>query len=312
MAGAGTAVFNARLAMALDPQAPLRYKDFATTIEGIGPALAAEFHDSAKVQEFAEIVLGGLPIFWLDLQRFGERDLARTAGLFRQLVKHLKDPRPGFGVERCLYELNPGQHCLSPLVESAHVVAIEELLPALERAAGEQGDGVPFDRHIAAFIASRCAEDVSRSLGLAANREKPVDATIGLLALFATLQWRFGPSSLPGLTRWAAGNIQPVVATYHHRGARKRIEAEIPKLLKGGSLVDLYNYLVTSDLRRRDEAGFAAAVQQYAKLDLEIAFLESGGASDPLRARRYGHQIAAACAAALGLLVIAAFTLTKL
>ncbi len=310
--GAGIALFNARLAIALDPRAPLRYKGFSATIEGIGPALAAGFNDAARTQEFAEIVRGGLAIFWLDLQRFGHHDLTRVAGLFRRLSNYLKDPRPGYGIERCLYELNPGQHCLSTLIDRDHVVSINEVLPALDRAANGKREGIPFDRHLAAFIAARVTDDVTGQLGMAAHREKPLEATIGLLALLATLQWRLGPASLPELTRWVAGSLQPLVATYHHRAARKRIENDLPNLVKAGSLVDLYNFLVNSEMRRQDEAGFAAAVQQYAKIDFEIAFLESGGASDPERARRYGRQIAAACCSALGLLALLVFTIAKL
>lgn len=312
LGGAGTALFNARLAIALDPRAPLRYKGFSATIEGIGTALAASFNDAARTQEFAEIVRGGLAIFWLDLQRYGDRDLARVAGLFRRLSNYLKDPRPGYGIERCLYELNPGQPCLSTLVDREHVVSINELLPALDRAANGKREGTPLDRHLAAFIAARATDDVTGPLSLAAHREKPLEATVGLLSLLATLQWRLGPPSLPELTRWVAGSIQPLVATYHHRAARKRIDADLPNLIKAGSLVNLYNFLVNSEMRQQDEAGFAAAVQRYAKIDFEVAFLESGGASDPARARRYGRQIAAACSSALGLLVILIFTIAKL
>jgi hypothetical protein len=309
---ASTALFNARLAIALDPRAPLRYKGFSATIDGVGSALAAGFNDAARTQEFAEIVRGGLAIFWLDLQRSAERDLTRAAGQFRRLSNHLKDPRPGYGIERCLYELNPGQHCLSALIDREHVVAINELLPALERAAKGMREGTPFDRHLAAFIAARATDDVSGPLSLAAHREKPLEATVGLLSLLATLQWRFGPASLPELTRWVAASIQPIVTTFHHRAARKRIESELPNLIKSGSLANLYNFLVNSEMRRQDEAGFAAAVQQYAKVDFEIAFLESGGASDPGRARRYGRQIAAACSSALGLLALLVFTIARL
>lgn len=310
--GAGTALFNARLAIALDPTAPLRYKGFSATIDGIGPALAAGFNDAARTQEFAEIVRGGLAIFWLDLQRSGDRDLTRLVAQFRHLSNYLKDPRPGYGIERCLYELNPGQHCLSTLIDREHVVSINDLLPALDRAANGKREGTPFDRHLAAFIAARVTDDVTGPLSLAAHREKPLEATIGLLSLFATLQWRLGPAGVPELTRWVAGSIQPLVATYHHRAARKRIENELPNLVKAGSLVNLYNFLVNSEMRRQDEAGFATAVQHYAKIDFEIAFLESGGASDATRARRYGRQIAAACSSALGVLVLLIFTIAKL
>lgn len=308
-AGVGPAIFNARLAMALDPMAPLRYKGFAATMEGMGPALAFGFGDAGKVQEFAEIVRAGLPIFWLDLQRYGDRDLVRTAGTFRRLSSYLKDPRAGSGIERCLYELNPGQHCLSPLIEREHVVTISQFLPALERNAPREG--VPFDRHIAAFVAARLGQDISGPLTLAASRENSTESTVGLLAFFATLQWQLGPANLPNLTKWIASTIQPIVASYKHKSARKRIETDLPNLIKGGSLVGLYNFLLNSDLRRQDESGFAIAVQQYTNTEFEIAFLESGGASDPTRAQRYGHQLAAACCAALGALAIIVFTLAR-
>ena len=312
MAGANTAIFNARLAIALDPQAPIRYKDFVATIDGIGPALAEGFGDTARVQEFAEIVLGGLPIFWLDMQRNGERDITRAAGVFRRLASFLKDPRPGAGVERCLYELNPGQHCLSPLVEKARVTTIGNLLPALEAIAKAHTEGMPFDRHIAAFVAARFTEDMTKPLTYLTARDNPRHFALGLLAMLATLQWRLGPPVLPELTRWMGHHLQPVVAGFHHRDSRKRVETQLPKLIANGNLSDIYNFLMTSDIRRRDDTGFAAAVARYAKIEGEVAFIESGGASDPVRARNYGHRMAAACSAVIGAVALILITLSRL
>ncbi len=298
------AMLNARLVQALDPDGPLRYKSLAVTADGLGSHLSTHFSDAAVLQEFSELLRGGLPIFWLDLLPKSDREANTLLLTFRKLNNFLRDPRPGFGYERCLYELNPGQHCLSPLVEREGVVAIEELLPALEKIAKGMSEGLPFDRHLAAFIAAREQGDLSQALAMIGNRAQPMEAAMGLLSLFAALQWRHGPESLPELTRLVMASADPLLGNYHHRNARKRAEAELPRVLQLGSIVGLYNFLLNGDLRKQDDAGFAEAAAAYHKAEAEIAFLESGGASNPGRARELGYRIAALFTMAVGIAAI--------
>lgn len=306
--GSGAAILNARLAVALDPNAPLRFKSFDTVIDGIGPALTACLGDSAKTQELAEMVRAGLPETWLGFRRPDDRDLGDMIGLYRDIGEHLKNPRPGAGIERCFYELNPGQHCLSPLIEQQHVVSIQQLLPALEKIAPREGP--PMDRHIAAFIADRLGGDVGRQIELAFMRDL-LQAAVGLLDLYAMLQRKFGPAKLPNLTRWLATCSRPILASYHHRAIRKRMEAELPGTIKSGSVIKLQQFLVHSEQWKADAAGFAAAVNRYAKMASEIMFLQSGGASDPTRSQRYGQKFAAVCSAILAALAIVMITMVK-
>lgn len=313
MAGESSAraMLNARLTLALDPDGPLRYKTFAAMTDGVGPWLAAHFSDANALQDFNEIVRGGLPIFWLDMQHAGDREANNIVLQFRKLNSFLRDPRPGFGFERCLYEMNPGQHCLSPLVERETVIDIADLLPALEKIAKGMTEGIPFDRHLAAFIAARGASDLSQALAMVGNRGQSVESAMGLLSLFAALQWRHGPESLPELTRWIMSSAEPLLGNYHHRLARKRAEAELPRVLKAGSIVGLYNFLLNGDLRKQDESGFAEAAITYSKAETEIAFLESGGATNPRRARELGYRIAALFTVAVSIAAIALLTLGR-
>ncbi|MFN4281034.1 MAG: hypothetical protein ACK4NA_00190 [Alphaproteobacteria bacterium] len=306
------AMLNARIALALDPDGPLRYKTLSATADGIGAYFAAHFSDANVLQEFSEVVRGGLPIFWLDLQPKSDREANNLVMQFRKVNGFLRDPRPGFGFERCLYELNPAQHCLSSLVERECVVSVDELLPALEKISRGMSEGIPFDRHIAAFIAARAQGDLSQALAMIGNRAQPLESAMGLLSLFAALQWRHGPESLPELTRRVMTSAEPLLGNYHHRSARKRAEAELPRVLQQGSIVGLYNFLLNGELRKQDEAGFAEAAIAYGKAETEIAFLESGGASNPRRARELGYRIAALFTMAVGVAAIALLTLARL
>jgi hypothetical protein len=306
------AMLNARLTLALDPDGPLRYKTLAVMPDGVGSYLAAHFNDANALQDFNEIVRGGLAIFWLDMQHAADREANNVVMEFRKLNGFLRDPRPGFGYERCLYEMNRGQHCLSPLVERETIVDIAELLPALEKIAKGMTEGMPFDRHLAAFIAAREEGDLSQALAMIGNRVQQMESAMGLLSLFAALQWRYGPESLPELTRWIMSCAEPLLGNYHHRSARKRAEAELPRVLKAGSIVGLYNFLLNGDLRKQDDAGFTEAVVAYSKAETEIAFLESGGATNPRRARELGFRIAALFTLAVSVAAIALLTLARI
>ena len=173
-------------------------------------------------------------------------------------------------------------------------------------------EGLPFDRHLAAFVAARAQGDLSQALAMIGNRAQAMESALGTLSLFAALQWRHGPESLPELTRWIMASAEPLLGNYHHRSARKRAEAELPRVLQQGSIVGLYNFLLNGDLRKQDEAGFAEAALAYSKAETEIAFLESGGASNPRRARELGYRIAALFTSGVGIIAIVLLTMARL
>ena len=70
-------------------------------------------------------------------------------------------------LRRVLYELNPYQHCVSPMIEHLYITKTSELIPALEAVA--QGDNlppIPMDRHIAAFLSAHSEHIDERSCDL--------------------------------------------------------------------------------------------------------------------------------------------------
>ena len=300
-----------RVCVALDPTAPIRYKGFSSTFWGLERAMAATFQHQDRAQVFAEIILHDLPIFWLQLQDMTEADLAVKTRSFERLAQYLKNPRLGFGIERCLYAFNPIQHCLSPLIEADQVVEISELLPALDRVGGSHPEGVPIDRHIAAFIGARFNESVDKPLTEFANRNSQERSALGLLNVLALVQWRLGPPELPGLANWVGEHLTPVIASFHNRAERLRLEKELPNFIAKGDLSELFNFLSDSGRRERDQMGFVQASDVYAAAEAEIAQLRSG-AADPERARTAGHRLAVGVTTVLSLAAIAGLSMLNL
>ncbi|MGE5538073.1 MAG: hypothetical protein ACM30I_05620 [Gemmatimonas sp.] len=302
---------NARLCVALDRKAPIRYKSFAAFPGGVGPALAAALTEPERLRDLTELIAQQLPEFAIEMT-MAEDDTEAEAltAKFRRVATALGDNRPGQGVERALYELNPQFPCQSPILLSERVTDIVELLPALERVASEQAQGSPIDRHIAAFVAAHFAtmpSDVYTLLAAPAGTTSHVLGTIGLISV---LQSKLGPRSLPRLARWIAPSVKPVIESFHRRATRERLEAALPGVIEGGDLSRLRDFILGADQRQRDQNEFNAAVREYAQLEGEVRFIESGGASSPQHAREYGHMMGAWIAVLLGLIAATTTLLT--
>ncbi len=263
----------ARVAMALDPRAPLRYAGFSMMVDGIGPALLEACRAGTGAATIAEALMARLPHFLLGVQTRGRSEASPEARHLDRMRQLLGDRRPGFGIERLLYELNPGLHCLSPAVERHHVVAPSDLLPALEAAStdGRIGDA-PIDRHIAAFIAARCRSAIHDWHDALASAD-PTERSIGTLRVLAKLQGHYGPAALPSLGERMRPCLPLLVERFRSRSRRQRLKAMIGKLGGQGQFGAMVKLVANPDELRRDEAEFQAARAESAALKQAAAAL---------------------------------------
>jgi hypothetical protein len=128
----------------------------------------------------------------------------------------------------------------------------------------------------------------------------------GVVGLIASLQSKLGPRALPRLAHWIAPSLKPVIESFHRRVTRQRLETALPGVLDAGDFKRLQDFIVGADQRRRDRDEFQAAVREYAKLEIEVRFIDSGGASSPQHAREYGHMMGAWLSVVFGLVAAAA------
>ena len=293
----------AKVAMALDPKGPIRYKGASYLPDGFGTALAVELNRNGEAQALVESVVREYPQAWYTHPaNFGPETPAATR-TYTQIRTHLQNNDFGFGIERCLYELNISLPCQSPLVAEDYVTRIEDLLPALDRAASRvDPKSRPIDRHTAAFVAARFHQDIDPHLKALAS-PRPETSLIGMLSLLAFVQWRLKIEGLLGLAGWIGGLLGPTINTYHSRSTRREIEKEIPRLVRQGSLPELFNLIDSADKRQQDHNGYLAAQAQFAAADAEIREVEGGG-QEQSRAMIRGQQTAAVVCFAIAVVVI--------
>lgn len=290
----------ARCLTLIDPSAPLRLKQFAAHVDGLGPMIAEAFRseNQSLIQHGAEIIEQGLANIWADMQR-RMRDEALAAEMSTALWNIdrermlLRSNAFGFGMERCLYDLNPELPCQSRLLAGMHVTTLPQLLIALDRLSPKLAGGSdPVDRHIAAFIASKLS--LTREIKGVEFKGMPELAnhkTLAALAMLQHAQEKGGPNRLPGLAAWVVAGLSSVVDHFHSRSFRKQLAKGLAQIAPGGNLAMISEFLLQKEYFTQDNSGFELAVRQYHQMAYEMERLR-----DPrvqrMETANVGHNIA--------------------
>jgi hypothetical protein len=299
----GSDLMLCKVLIMLDPTAPIRYKGFNAMPDGVGSALAAVMAQKGNTKLLVEVILREVPRLWFEARKSYLPDNSLMDSNFKELKNYLTQTGMGFGLERCLYEMNDALPCQSSLLGEEYIVELKELLPALNTAAAKRTDSKqwPVDRHVAAFMGARARSDIDRNL-TQLNDPEPSRALMALLNLFAVFQYRLGPEQLPNLAAWVGALAEPAVAAFHSRDKRKELEKEIPKLVRRGSVVEIYNLLDNPGERDKDENEFAWAQAQYQAAEEEIRRVQNNEDDRSKEAVRIGKQTAAVTGIVIALL----------
>ncbi len=285
----------ARVCITLDPSAPIRYKDIAFVPESIGPILAVELLRKGHMDTPTQAIIYNLHEIWYKAISETARDPAsllyeRTLGTIRA---YLQNNTRGYGVERCLYELNPSLPCLSPLIKNQYVTEIADLLPALDDIADSVDNKQdPFDTHVVAFIAAHFKEHIEPHLQ-ALSEQKRASQLIGMLSLMAFMQWKLKTEALFALSSWIGGLLGPTVKTYYSRTTRSDIERDMSQIVRKGSMPELFNLIDNAEKRGNDANGYAQARSEFAMAAESIAEIQENELSSKEKTLEIGQRYAA-------------------
>ncbi len=283
-----------RVCVALDPNAPIRYREFRATLGGIAQLLAMSIEDDAMCAIYRRIIREGLIQFWIKHQRQTVSDHTRIAGEHDRMRSHLDRKGHGLGVERVAYGLNPNLPCRSPLLANDFVLDPKELPAAFDRLARQGIEGIQnlVDKHVAAMVAARYRGPISAELRDLDNQLEPHVATVAGIRIIAMLQDRQGGGPMPALAALAAALLEPTVDRFHSRTLRKQVRESLKQVVKSGRLGNLLDIVDNRNQLVADRRAFEQAVAAYAQTVAEADQLEYERANRTELARELGAQIA--------------------
>jgi serine/threonine protein kinase len=288
----------ARVLIALDPDGPIRLRDFSATLEGISSLIGAFADDAQARQLFGQVISFGLVNFWLDQQRGMEPSHIRQMNRLDKVKPILNQTGLGFGMERVVYELNGGLPCLSPLFERDFVATIEHLLPAMERlCASDDRPQRLIDRHIAAFLGTNFKRAIGgelRDIDRAADEEEGRIAQVRILSNLQDALHR--NVTFPHLCAFSAALLEPAVERFHSRERRKSVRSRLRKVAKSGRLKDLLDIIDDTQEVAKDQTAFDKACMDYAKSTRDLINLMHDINNKGRLAEELGGQLAGAAA----------------
>ncbi len=290
----------------LDPQGSFWYREASFSRGGLPGLLAYAFRTGGTLRNsLGELLENGtlLDVMYSEVKskpaglglmpskkKEGWIKLNLAADCFEYMEK--RDVQ-GYGLERCLYELNPHLSCMSPAVEGAYIKDPETLLEILEvKALKAEGKIKPFDRHVSAFLAARSKALTKQFQRFNTLRPGSVEYTIHLVSVFARMQTLLSPSPKPGLCAWAAHTLKPFVKSIHSDIRRETVLKRLDKSVQGGNIEQILKDIDLINNLTRDEREYNQAINTFIAIVENIRSLKDGVEVRKLAAQKYGHWLA--------------------
>lgn len=283
-----------RVAWALDPLTPLIWRGIALFPDGLGAALvAAQAAGQAVIcAGLEELVLFDIITFWGALQN-KRKDLEALRQETRDWRGWLTARGAMGGARRLAYSLNPLMVCGSPLLAGRAVARLQDLLPALEQAAGRADrKRPPVDGHIAAFTAARADTTLIADIGYLEGFASPAEK-LAVLRLFARLQARLHPAPLPALAGWLLECGVVELDQWLNLGTRKALEKGLAEAAAAGQVTNMLKLAQDQSARAADQEGAAQAAARALAITQELAMLMAGAARRRTDAEHLAFEIAA-------------------
>ncbi|GAB5389849.1 MAG: protein kinase family protein [Alphaproteobacteria bacterium] len=293
-AGRYDANLVSRVCIALDPQAPIRYRNCSFTLGGVGSMFTESVLIERDTYTMPEAVASQVISFWYNLHPEPPPDAVATIRHFDQVRQMVDRPLPGYGIERALYELNHSVPCMSPVLDEYYVLTLTGLIRCLERVAGSsERPKEPVDRHIAAFYGAREKSPEEWTFKVLAPGIEDQKRYKAMLVIMAAIQAAHDRQPKPKLAGWFKELLKPSVESLRNKRVRKRMDKEIKLAVDQGDLHGLLRLVDDPKIQEQDSHGFEAAKRNYRMLVAEIERLKLD-VDDPTRiGRTKGHHWAA-------------------
>lgn len=288
----------------LDPRAPIRYRGMKLLGDGVGLALADLLVRGEDTRGISELLTQGVALSWAIAQEGISTDSGTLISQFDACRSIMRQNKIGYGIERCLYYLNPEVPCLSERLSRYHVLSPEDMMTAFEDLC-QKGEASAFflDRHSAAFLSVKERKVIDSYL-FDLNSEEEFRRILANLKCLATIQKRSNLGSFPGIAKAFLKGLPTVYERYHDQTIREKLSTNIERYAAAGDLVKIAGLLDNADILNKDMAAFKSAMQEYVSLSQEYKKLDLKLAERKTFGKSTGQDVSAVVSCALSGIII--------
>jgi hypothetical protein len=283
-----------RVCSCLDPEGPVRYHGLAVCNDGLGVATASALGTGDVVLQgtLSELFRTNYLAGW-EASRKMSRENVGVSIDYARLTGWMENAAPGFGLERCLYELNQSTPCLSPLIITFGALDLGSVLQCINAAIVDASEAIDvFDRHVAAFVAARSEDAAKLVPALSVSSGDPAERNLTILGLFGAMQKASGCGALINLAGRMESRLPPVVELYHSRTRRKQMLEQARLHAAVGDMTGMFRVVGDRKVRLQDNAECQGAAAEYAELGKQLEALDSGSKRITWEMKTFGYKMA--------------------
>ncbi len=300
------------MAIALEPDNPIFYKELKFSPMGFGSLLADAAQTKKDINPYVDIIKSNIVSFWSKFSSGQSPNIGETVNRMGNCQRFINQSTMGAGLERCIYYLSPNAPCFSEKLDQFYVRSAEDYLNALEKIAAQKNRPEWFlDRHIVAFLSVRDKSIIEPYLPDLAASEKHRQRQ-GMVKMLAAIQVRDKMGALPGLSQWVVGMLDNLVDRYHDREKRKTVREQLDRIKAQGNLEKVAALFDNYEETQRDSRGFSEAMQQYQGFKKEYFMLEQELDSNRNFGLEAGKHAAALVSGVISAIVVTIYLLYAL
>lgn len=260
--------------MILDPNGPIRVKNLAFRKEGIGTLLS--FAIAANHASISQILADF--IFSSFFQSYNNSphsnstvDIIHQVNSLSKCSINIARRGIGFGLERCLYDLNPSLGCNSSTLEEDWYMDLVYILQNLENNKIYL-ENITTNRHLLCFIASRVnLLDNIKFPHLAYANVLERTVIFQTIALLAIAQNNSNTRKLPTLCKSMVAQLEPLLnEIMHNEELKSQLVGKLYEVAAIGNLLGILRTLLSPAYLPKDAYGFAQAQTRALNISKEM------------------------------------------
>src|SRR5690606_31235607 len=112
--------------------------------EGVGAELARQVALKQDTRAISDMLAQGVALGWAMTQETINANIGSIISQFDACRSFLRQNKAGYGIERCLYNLNPEAPCMSEMLRNYYVLTPEAMLDAFEDICQKSNDPPAF------------------------------------------------------------------------------------------------------------------------------------------------------------------------
>ena len=292
------------VSIALDPDAPMRYRGLKLMGDGIGYAMVRAITRKTQAAPLVEIFMNSLVLNWLTAQNNNFIDVTALFQKFERCRRFLKTSKYGEGVERALYTLCPESPCLSDVVDEYFVATPDDLLNAYEDLCKRGKPPANFlDRHAVAFLYEKDPKIIEPYLYDLNTHENHRMVAANIKAM-AAIQKRYNMDNMTAIAKVMAPRLQAVVKRYHDRRVQDKLKESVIEFQSGGDLKKIAGILDNAEVVKKDLTSFKKAMNEFHRIEQERQNLEMNLQNKESFGINSGREVSAIVSSVLAIIIM--------